>query len=112
MKTLSILAALVVTAFALYAADGQPPLPQGGQIGRFQLCQGSKPMLSQGQQIQTVFRIDTATGQVWEIAPNALYGADGSIGVVAVWQPIEEPGSEMHRAAMASLQARLNAPAK
>lgn len=112
MKTLAILAAVVVTAFALYAADGRPPLPDGGQIGRFQLCQGSKPMLTTGQQINTMFRIDTATGQVWEISPNALYGSDGNIGVVAVWQLVEEPGSEMHRAAMASLQARLNPVAK
>lgn len=112
MKTLSILAALVVTAIALYAADGQPPLPQGGQIGRFQLCQGSKPMLTTGQHIQTVFRIDTATGQVWELSPSPLYGSDGSMGVVSVWQPMEEQGSELHRAAVASMQARLNAPAK
>ena len=112
MKTLSILAALVVTAIALYAADGQQPLPQGSQVGRFQLCRGSKPMLTTGQQINTMFRIDTATGQVWEISPNALYNSNGDIGVLAVWQLVEEPGSEMHRAAMASLQARLNAPAK
>ncbi len=30
MKTLSILVALVITAIALYAADGQPPPPQAG----------------------------------------------------------------------------------
>ncbi len=66
-------------------------------------------MLTTGQKIETLFRIDTATGQVWEISPNALYAANGDIGVVAVWQLVEEPGSEMHRAAMASLQARLSA---
>ena len=109
MKTLAILAALVVTALALYAADGQPPLPQGGQIGRFQLCQGSKVAANQSQTVPALFRIDTVTGQTWELASNALVAADGTTAVFNVWQGVEEPGGQLHQAAMANLQARLSA---
>jgi len=109
MKTLAILAAVVVTAFALYAADGRPPLPDGSQVGRFQLCQGSKVAANQSQTVLALFRIDTVTGQTWELASNALVAADGTTAVFNVWQGVEEPGGQLHQAAMANLQARLSA---
>lgn len=103
MKTLAIFTAVVITAVALFAADGQPPMPTGSQVGRFQLCQGTKPMLNHGQQIETLFRIDTVTGQTWEISPTP-FNTNGSVAVVHVWQPVNEEGSGLHKAAMDSLQ--------
>jgi hypothetical protein len=99
MKTLSIFATLVVTAFAIYAADGQPPLPQGSQVGRFQLCQGTSPRASAAG-LPTLYRIDTATGQTWSLDAAPMIQADGKPPPsVVVWLPVCEEGDTLHKAA-------------
>lgn len=95
----------VVCAVSALTEDGSPPAPTGRDVGRYQLAAGAAPMLQIGSQIETIFRIDTVTGQTWKLNPEALVTPTGT-AVVHVWQPVEEVGGKLHRAAMTSMQTR------
>lgn len=98
-----ILAVLVLTALALYAS--QPPAPMGTQTGRFQIAAGTVPDIKAGNETATVFRIDTATGQAWQLQPVPLRHANG-LTTVPTWVELQETNGEMYQAAVQSLRGQ------
>lgn len=106
LHPLVFLAGVAVAAVTLFAADGQPPQPTGLQVGRYQLCQGIDPELK-GAGKPTMFRIDTATGAVWELTSNPYVDPGRADPLtINVWLPTFEEGHELHRAAQASWQPK------
>lgn len=63
-----------------------PPLPQGNTAGRFALA------TVKGEREETLYRIDTATGETWQLGAFVLPGGATLTG----WVPVVEDGVEQY----------------
>jgi hypothetical protein len=69
---------ILAIAIAESHANAATAAPSYAVIGRFQLCQG-KVDADDGRTFNTLFRIDTATGEVNMARPIKLAGADTEV---------------------------------
>ena len=87
---LALLAAGVVFAQSVdSAADPDKTGPRaGGLVPRYTLYEGPSHMLNGNG--RGMFRLDTFTGQVWELVKSPFPGDKGPW--LDIWQPTHEPG--------------------
>lgn len=111
MKPAALLLLLAASAFApepsretIVAALNTPPLPAGTIPGRFQLLATTIPG-ADGKPVPATLRIDTATGQVWELRSMHLRG-DGNTGQALGWVLTPEDFGESIQALQRALRAR------
>jgi len=99
MKTLLLLTVCLFTLTAAQANPGLPPEPDSDKP-RFQVVSG---MIDHGSgPMPTFIRLDTYTGQTWQMQQVPL---PGGAGFVNVWMPCQEMGGELYEAARAALQS-------
>jgi hypothetical protein len=109
MKTLISCLCLAAAALIL-AADNTPPMPEGAQVGRFQLMAGTVPGLDGPAGIATkdkatTLRIDTATGRVWQLQAVPLTMPGGAMPV-HTWLECHEVNGQLYRKALDGMQSR------
>jgi hypothetical protein len=95
------LSLLVLAALALYA--NTPPFPEGGAVGRYQCTAGTLHGMTEPEDREATFRIDTATGKTWLLQAVPLQTATGSLWPLPTWIEVNETNGELYKAAMASL---------
>lgn len=90
MKTLIQLVVFlgITTAIRADEANGTPPLPKGETPDRFVLFQGVHPADTSGG--QTIYRIDTATGQVWTLGTIPMPTDSGKPAQITYWSVVFE----------------------
>lgn len=96
---------LLLLSFSAIAEDNIPPLPQGMQAGRFQIVAGTAPGLRINEGLATMFRVDTATGKVWQLQAVPMQTAN-QLMVVPVWVECNEVGGTLYKAAMDAMTKR------
>ena len=65
----------------------EPLRPDGNQVGRFQLFQGQSATMQDGKEI---YRIDTVTGQVWNLSSGRWQNGTEKGLTLAGWLAISE----------------------
>lgn len=96
MKTHTICLLTVISAALICSAQQTgtdnylPPLPDGTQPGRFQLFGGDILDFGTGPRIPKVFRIDTATGRVWQFEQASIPITNGPGLLTQGWTEIPE----------------------
>jgi hypothetical protein len=108
MKTLITCLCLAAAAL-LYAADNKPPIPEGTEVGRFQIVAGTVPGLQGPPSIATAsvvttLRIDTATGRVWQLQAVPM-NMQGTAVPVHTWIECHEVNGSLYQAALRSMEA-------
>lgn len=104
MKTLITCLCLTAAAF-LFAADNTPPSPEGIAVNRYQLASGVVPTFSDRQAPQpTMFRIDSATGRVWNLVAVPML-VQGQAQPVMTWIELHETNGILYQKALESLKA-------
>ena len=96
-----LLAFLVLAiAVALLANDGTVP-SQAGTSPRYQLATGYSHSPLTGDESRETFRLDTYTGETWQLVTMPFVDADGKPrGGFDMWQRIRESGSDLHQQAL------------
>lgn len=101
MKRTFALGFLIVCTLLL---ANTPPAPTGSTVGRFQLVAGTSPTLPTGG-IATMFRIDTMTGQTWQLQAVPIAAGNGMTSYFPVWNDCEELNGNLYKQAIAPLQS-------
>jgi hypothetical protein len=72
------------------AAAFEPPAPDGLTPGRFQLFAATVEEGNVRTKTPVVFRIDSATGRVWEFSSDTFDGGINGPLSIAHWSPVAE----------------------
>ena len=90
---------LLAVSIVAIAGDSVPPSPAGGSTGRYQLAGGTSPGVKVSESYQTMFRIDTETGKVWQIQGVPM-DVRGHLIPIPTWIEVHETNGDIYRAAL------------